>query len=144
MKQNMEHTRLLVLSLLPGQDMYGYQMIAELERSRQDLSHEGGTLYPFSQPGNEGALRAYSREDEGPGAEYTVSQKKRAALLQRKKPAGGAMSRASTCGGAGMMEALSASRWRMPPRPKGPGDEWRHKAELTPTGGPLRRLGSGA
>ena len=29
-KQTMEHTSLLVLSLLQGQDLYGYQMITEL------------------------------------------------------------------------------------------------------------------
>lgn len=46
-KQNMEHTRLLVLSLLSSEDMYGYQMIVELERrSDQTFSMKEGTLYP--------------------------------------------------------------------------------------------------
>ena len=46
-KQNIEHTQLLVLSLLSGEDMYGYQMIVELER-RSDHTFEmkEGTLYP--------------------------------------------------------------------------------------------------
>ena len=31
-KQTMDHAQLLVLSLLAGEDMYGYQMIVELAR----------------------------------------------------------------------------------------------------------------
>ena len=31
-KQTMDHAQLLVLSLLAGEDMYGYQMIVELSR----------------------------------------------------------------------------------------------------------------
>ena len=31
-KQSIDHTQLLVLSLLSGEDMYGYQMIVELAR----------------------------------------------------------------------------------------------------------------
>ena len=31
-KTNLDHTELLVLSLLAQEDMYGYQMIAELTR----------------------------------------------------------------------------------------------------------------
>ena len=38
-KQNIEHTQLLVLSLLSGEDMYGYQMIVELAR-RSDHTFE--------------------------------------------------------------------------------------------------------
>ena len=46
-KQNMEHTRLLVLSLLSSGDMYGYQMIVELERrSDGTFAMKEGTLYP--------------------------------------------------------------------------------------------------
>ena len=46
-KQAIEHTQLLVLSLLADADMYGYQMIVELER-RSDHTFEmkEGTLYP--------------------------------------------------------------------------------------------------
>ena len=46
-KKNIEHTQLLILSLLKGEDMYGYQMILELER-RSDHTFEmkEGTLYP--------------------------------------------------------------------------------------------------
>ena len=46
-KQNMEHTQLLVLSLLSSEDMYGYQMIVELaRRSDHTFEMKEGTLYP--------------------------------------------------------------------------------------------------
>ena len=46
-KQSIEHTQLLVLSLLAREDMYGYQMIVELERrSDGTFSMKEGTLYP--------------------------------------------------------------------------------------------------
>lgn len=45
--QTMDHTRLLVLSLLAGEDMYGYQMILELaRRSNHVFEMKEGTLYP--------------------------------------------------------------------------------------------------
>ena len=46
-KQNMDRTRLLVMGLLSGGDMYGYQMIVELERrSDGTFAMKEGTLYP--------------------------------------------------------------------------------------------------
>ena len=36
-KGNIEHTDLLVLKLLSGEDMYGYQMITELERRSENV-----------------------------------------------------------------------------------------------------------
>ena len=46
-KQSIEHTQLLILSLLAGEDMYGYQMITELARRSQNVfSMKEGTLYP--------------------------------------------------------------------------------------------------
>ena len=46
-KQSIEHTHLLILSLLAGEDMYGYQMITELARRSQNVfSMKEGTLYP--------------------------------------------------------------------------------------------------
>ena len=46
-KKSIEHTELLVLSLLSREDMYGYQMIVELERrSDKTFSMKEGTLYP--------------------------------------------------------------------------------------------------
>ena len=47
-KQSIEHTHLLILSLLAGEDMYGYQMIEELRRRSDDtFSLKAGTLYPL-------------------------------------------------------------------------------------------------
>ena len=46
--QTLDHTALLVLSLLSQGDMYGYQMIAELERqSDHTFEMKEGTLYPI-------------------------------------------------------------------------------------------------
>ena len=83
-KQNIEHTRLLVLGLLRGGDMYGYQMIVELERrSDQTFSMKEGTLYPvlhgmekdglvevYEQAAPTGRMRKY----------YHLTQKGKAAL----------------------------------------------------------------
>lgn len=46
-KKTIDHTELLVLTLLSGEDMYGYQIITELSR-RSDRTFEmkEGTLYP--------------------------------------------------------------------------------------------------
>lgn len=47
MKKSMDHTRLLVLTLLAGEDMYGYQLITELaRRSDRTFEMKEGTLYP--------------------------------------------------------------------------------------------------
>ena len=46
-KQSIEHTQLLILSLLSGRDMYGYEMIVELSRRSQNVFEmKEGTLYP--------------------------------------------------------------------------------------------------
>ena len=55
-KQQIEHTPLLVLSLLAVEDMYGYQMILELaRRSNRTFEMKEGTLYPI----------LYRMEDDG-------------------------------------------------------------------------------
>ncbi len=46
-KQSIGHTQLLLLSLLAGRDMYGYEMIVELaRRSPNVFEMKEGTLYP--------------------------------------------------------------------------------------------------
>lgn len=46
-KKAVEHTALLVLSLLSTEDMYGYQMISRLEQKFDStFSMQEGTLYP--------------------------------------------------------------------------------------------------
>ncbi|WP_308589588.1 PadR family transcriptional regulator [uncultured Oscillibacter sp.] len=63
-KQNIEHTQLLVLSLLAGEDMYGYQMIVELaRRSDHTFEMKEGTLYPVLHGLEKaGCVEAYQQE----------------------------------------------------------------------------------
>ena len=62
-KQTMEHTSLLVLSLLQGQDLYGYQMITELERrSDHTFQMKEGTLYPVLKKLENGGQKELVRE----------------------------------------------------------------------------------
>ena len=63
-KQSMEHTQLLVLSLLAGEDMYGYQMIMELaRRSDHTFEMKEGTLYPVLHGlEKDGLVEAYQQE----------------------------------------------------------------------------------
>ena len=60
-KKSIDHTELLVLSLLSQQDMYGYQMIAELEKqSNRTFAMKEGTLYPVLHLlEHEGAVSSY-------------------------------------------------------------------------------------
>ena len=63
-KQTMDHAQLLVLSLLAGEDMYGYQMIVELaRRSDHTFEMKEGTLYPVLHGlERDGAVEAYQQE----------------------------------------------------------------------------------
>ena len=63
-KQTIEHTQLLVLSLLSNEDMYGYQMIVELaRRSDHTFEMKEGTLYPVLHSlEKEGYVEAYQQE----------------------------------------------------------------------------------
>ena len=63
-KQSIEHTQLLVLSLLANEDMYGYQMIVELaRRSDHTFEMKEGTLYPVLHGLEQGGLvEAYQQE----------------------------------------------------------------------------------
>ena len=64
-KKPLEHTALLVLSLLKGQDLYGYQMITELERRSE------GTLYPvLKKLENSGYVTSYQAEANGRTRKY--------------------------------------------------------------------------
>lgn len=63
-KKSIDHTQLLLLTLLSGGDMYGYQMITELSR-RSDRTFEmkEGTLYPVLHAlEREGYVKAYEQE----------------------------------------------------------------------------------
>ena len=63
-KQSIEHTQLLVLSLLANEDMYGYQMIVELaRRSDRTFEMKEGTLYPVLHGlEKDGLVEAYQQE----------------------------------------------------------------------------------
>ena len=63
-KQSIDHTKLLVLSLLAGEDMYGYQMIVELgRRSNHTFEMMEGTLYPVLHGlEKDGYVEAYQQE----------------------------------------------------------------------------------
>ncbi len=63
-KKSIDHTKLLVLSLLAGEDMYGYQMIVELaRRSNRTFEMKEGTLYPVLHGlEREGYVEAYQQE----------------------------------------------------------------------------------
>ena len=60
-KKNLDRTELLVLALLSQEDLYGYQMIAELDRqSNHTFSMKEGTLYPVLHSlENAGAVSSY-------------------------------------------------------------------------------------
>ena len=59
-------TTMLVLKLLDGQDMYGYQMIEELaRRSERAFALKTGTLYPLLHSLEDKALIRSYEKDEG-------------------------------------------------------------------------------
>ena len=89
-KQNIEHTQLLVLSLLAGEDMYGYQMIMELaRRSDHTFEMKEGTLYPVLHGlEKDGLVEAYQREaPTGRMRKYYHLTRKGGAMLKTEKEA---------------------------------------------------------
>lgn len=87
-RQNMAHTKLLVLSLLSGGDMYGYQMITELERrSDHTFDMKEGTLYPILHGlEKDGAVEAYQQETpKGRMRKYYHLTKKGCELLRTEE-----------------------------------------------------------
>ena len=87
-KQTMDHAQLLVLSLLAGEDMYGYQMIVELaRRSDHTFEMKEGTLYPVLHGlERDGAVEAYQQEaPTGRMRKYYRITRKGLRLLHEKK-----------------------------------------------------------
>lgn len=87
-KRAIEHTRLLALSLLAGEDMYGYQMIVELaRRSNHTFDMKEGTLYPVLHGlEQEGFVEAY-RKQAPTGRErkyYHLTRKGQGALREEE------------------------------------------------------------
>ncbi len=88
-KQAIEHTKLLVLSLLAGEDMYGYQMIVELaRRSNRTFEMKEGTLYPVLHGLEQaGFVEAY-RQEAPTGRErkyYHLTRKGQGALREEEQ-----------------------------------------------------------
>lgn len=89
-KQSIEHTQLLVLSLLAGEDMYGYQMIVELaRRSDHTFEMKEGTLYPVLHGlERDGMVEAYQQEaPTGRMRKYYHLTRKGGALLKTEEEA---------------------------------------------------------
>ncbi|MCI5802343.1 MAG: PadR family transcriptional regulator [Oscillospiraceae bacterium] len=81
-------TVMLVLSLLGEQDMYGYQMIAELERrSEKVFSMKEGTLYPVLHAlEQDGAVESYLADSTaGKKRKYYRITPRGNRLLQEKR-----------------------------------------------------------
>lgn len=87
-KTNLDHTELLVLSLLAQEDMYGYQMIAELARqSDHTFEMKEGTLYPVLHTlEHGGAVSSYrAAATAGKERKYYHLTKKGLELLQEER-----------------------------------------------------------
>ena len=82
-------TPLLILSLLKNEDMYGYQMVAELaRRSDETFFLKEGTLYPLLHTlEKQGWVRSYAKQTPG-GRErkyYRLTDEGRAQLEYKEK-----------------------------------------------------------
>jgi len=81
-------TTMLVLKLLDGQDMYGYQMIEELaKRSDHTFELKAGTLYPLLHSLEEKELIFSYEKDEDtqrPRRYYQMSHKGKKLLSQKQ------------------------------------------------------------
>ncbi len=101
---------LLVLSLLASEDMYGYQMIAQLEeRSDHTFSMKEGTLYPILHNlEKEKAVTSYEKEaPTGRMRKYYHITKGGLRLLEDKKQEWTAFSQAVNAVLAGTAPALA-------------------------------------
>ena len=77
-------TTMLVLKLLDGQDMYGYQMIEELSRrSERAFALKTGTLYPLLHSLEEKELIRSYEKDEG-AARYHLERKGQHLLREKE------------------------------------------------------------
>lgn len=89
-KKSLEHTQLLVLSLLSREDLYGYQMIVELaRRSDHTFEMKEGTLYPVLHGlEQQGMVEAYEKQaPTGRSRKYYHLTRKGQALLREETQA---------------------------------------------------------
>ena len=88
-KKPLEHTALLVLSLLKGQDLYGYQMITELERrSDHTFQMKEGTLYPILHALEQGKYLTSYQQEAPTGRQrkyYRLTRRGRELLADKKE-----------------------------------------------------------
>ena len=79
-------TAMLILKLLSGEDMYGYQMIEELaRRSEHAFELKTGTLYPLLHTLEEKqCISSYEREEGGRPRRYYHLERQGRALLREK------------------------------------------------------------
>lgn len=82
-------TSMLILSLLSQEDMYGYQMIEELEkRSDKTFQLKAGTLYPLLHGlEKDGYLKSYdgNRENNRPRRYYKLTKEGYVCLKEKRK-----------------------------------------------------------
>ena len=82
------NTSMLLLQLLSEKDMYGYEMIEELEkRSEYVFSLKAGTMYPLLHAmESKKHLVSYEKEAQGKVRRYyTITKQGRAELLKKKE-----------------------------------------------------------
>ena len=80
---------MLILKLLDGQDMYGYQMIEELaRRSEHIFDFKTGTLYPLLHSMEQkGLIEAYEKAEQTqrPRRYYHLSRKGKGILAEKER-----------------------------------------------------------
>ena len=82
-------TTMLVLKLLDGQDMYGYQMIEELSRrSERAFALKTGTLYPLLHTLEQKGISVTRRREMGDDIEGACGQLRRKTLTTLHDPQG--------------------------------------------------------
>ena len=82
------NTTMLILKLLEGKDMYGYQIIEELaEKSEKLFQLKTGTLYPILHGlENDGVVTSYEEMADGSRVrKYYKLTKKGKGLLEKKR-----------------------------------------------------------
>jgi len=81
-------TAILILKLLEGKDMYGYQMIEELSQKTQNVFDlKAGTLYPLLHSlEQKGLLSAYDQNADAARVRryYSLTDKGRKALKEKQ------------------------------------------------------------
>jgi PadR family transcriptional regulator, regulatory protein PadR len=82
-------TTLLILGMLDGKDMYGYQMIEELElRSENIFTLKAGTLYPILHTlEQQGMVLSYDEtaENSRPRKYYRITKNGKKLLFDKKE-----------------------------------------------------------